>query len=154
MKKLFSLVLVLLMLLSIAACGKKSATPAESESKTENTQNQQDNNTEAEEKGDPAEYSMDYWAEKYPGENVCPFYIEVGGVKYNYYRISGLDKGTMQTWIDTPLNWNGWHLSGNDIVNGGETYKMTSDWIRDDPEQSFSSGCTVTTEPYSPSRGN
>ena len=94
---------------------------------------------------------MDYWAEKYPGENICPFYIEIGGVEYSYYRISGLDKGTMLTWINTPLNWNGWHLSGNDIVNGDETYKMTSEWIGEEPEQSFSSGCTITTEPYSPS---
>ena len=72
-------------------------------------------------------------------------------MEYSYYRISGLDEGTMLTWIDTPLNWNGWHLLGNDIVNGDETYKMTSDWIGESPEQSFSSGCTVTTEPYSPS---
>ncbi|MDO5328050.1 MAG: hypothetical protein Q4G00_15255, partial [Clostridia bacterium] len=124
-------------------------TPAGNENQTENTQ--QDNTTESGEKVDPAEYSMDYWAEKYPGENICPFYIEIGGVEYSYYRISGLDKGTMLTWINTPLNWNGWHLSGNDIVNGDETYKMTSDWIGEEPEQSFSSGCTVTTEPYSPS---
>ena len=139
------------MLLSLAACGKKEETPAGNENQTENTQNQQNNTEETEGKDDPAEYSMDYWAEKYPGENVCPFYIEIGGVEYSYYRISGLDEGTMLTWIDTPLNWNGWHLLGNDIVNGDETYKMTSDWIGESPEQSFSSGCTVTTEPYSPS---
>lgn len=149
MKKLIALILAALMLLSLAACGKKEETPAGNENQTENTQ--QDNTTESGEKGDPAEYSMDYWAEKYPGENVCPFYIEIGGVEYSYYRISGLDKGTMLTWINTPLNWNGWHLSGNDIVNGDETYKMTSDWIGEEPEQSFSSGCTITTEPYSPS---
>ena len=149
MKKLIALILAALMLLSLAACGKKEETPAGNENQTENTQ--QDNTTESGEKGDPAEYSMDYWAEKYPGENICPFYIEIGGVEYSYYRISGLDKGTMLTWINTPLNWNGWHLSGNDIVNGDETYKMTSDWIGEEPEQSFSSGCTITTEPYSPS---
>ena len=149
MKKLIALILAALMLLSLAACGKNEETPAGNENQTENTQ--QDNTTESGEKGDPAEYSMDYWAEKYPGENICPFYIEIGGVEYSYYRISGLDKGTMLTWINTPLNWNGWHLSGNDIVNGDETYKMTSDWIGEEPEQSFSSGCTITTEPYSPS---
>ena len=149
MKKFLVLALALLMLLSLAACGKKEETPAGNENQTENTQ--QDNTTESGEKGDPAEYSMDYWAEKYPGENICPFYIEIGGVEYSYYRISGLDKGTMLTWINTPLNWNGWHLLGNDIVNGDETYKMTSDWIGEEPEQSFSSGCTITTEPYSPS---
>lgn len=151
MKKILALALALLMLLSLAACGKKEETPVGNESQTENTQNQTDNTTELEITGDPAEYSMDYWAEKYPGENVCPFHIEIGGVEYSYYRISGLDKGTMQTWINTPLNWNGWHLMGNDIVNGDETYKMTSEWIGEDPAQSFSSGCTVTTEPYSPS---
>lgn len=151
MKKFLVLAFALLMLLSLAACGNKEETPAGNESQTENTQNKTDNTAEPEQTGDPAEYSMDYWAGKYPGENVCPFYIEIGGVEYSYYRISGLDQGTMQTWINTPLNWNGWHLVGNDIVNGDETYKMTSEWIGEDPEQSFSSGCTVTTEPYSPS---
>ena len=144
MKKLIALVLATLMLLGLAACGKKDEPP------TGNTKNQQ-GNTATSEEGDPAEYSMDYWAEKYPGENICPFSIEIDGVEYSYYRISGLDEGTMATWIKTPMNWNGWHLVGNDIVNGDETYKMTSDWIGENPEQSFSSGCTVTTEPYSSS---
>ena len=151
MKKQIAFILAALMLLSLAACGKNEKKPAENESKIENTQNQKENNTESGEKGDPAEYSMDYWAEKYPGENICPFYIEISGVKYSYYRISGLDNGTMLTWINTPMNWNGWHLLGNDIVNGDETYKMTSDWIGETPEQTFSSCCTVTTEPYSSS---
>lgn len=166
MKKILALVLALTMLFSLAACSKKTReteetesqteeqTESRTESQTENTQNSKDNTTETEEQGDPAEYSMDYWAEKYPGENICPFYIEIDGVEYSYYRVSGLDEGTMQTWIDTPLNWDGWHLLGNDIVNGDETYKMTSDWVGENPEQSFSSGCTVTTEPYSPSEVN
>ena len=80
MKKLIALILAALMLLSLAACGKKEETPAGNENQTENTQ--QDNTTESGEKGDPAEYSMDYWSEKYPGENICPFYIEIGGVEY------------------------------------------------------------------------
>ncbi|MCQ2435256.1 MAG: hypothetical protein MJ062_08475 [Oscillospiraceae bacterium] len=97
------------------------------------------------------QYSMEYWEAAYPGENVCPFYIEIDGVQYSYYRVSGLDESTMRTWIDTPLNWNGWHLVGDDIVNGDETFRMTDDWAGEEPEQSFSSCCVVTTERYDPS---
>ena len=97
---------------------------------------------------EPAEYTLEYWEAKYPGENICPFYIEVDGVEYSYYRVSGLDESTMKTWINTPCNWNGWHLVGDDIVNGDGTFKMTADWSGDEPEQAFSSNCTVTTEPY------
>ena len=70
MKKLIALILAALMLLSLAACGKKEETPAGNENQTENTQNKTDNTAEPEQTGDPAEYSMDYWAGKYPGENL------------------------------------------------------------------------------------
>lgn len=142
MKKIIALILATLLLMSLAACGKTTKTPAET------TEKQDEQPTQTEFEGDPAEYSMEYWEEKYPGENVCPFSIEIDGVEYSYYRVSGLDEGTMRTWIDTPLNWNGWHLVGDDIVNADETYKMTDDWAAEEPEQYFSSFCTVTTEPY------
>ncbi|MCQ2418807.1 MAG: hypothetical protein MJ085_03370 [Clostridia bacterium] len=145
MKRLFVLILAALMLLSLAAC-KKAVAPKTDDIRTENTQVSSENESQ----DDPAEYSMEYWEEKYPGENVCPFTIEIDGVEYNYYRVSGLDEGTMITWIETPLNWNGWHLLGDDIVNADETYKMTDDWAGEEPEQYFSSFCTVTTEPYTP----
>ena len=66
MKKFLVLALALLMLLSLAACGNKEETPAGNESQTENTQNKTDNTAEPEQTGDPAEYSMDYWAENIP----------------------------------------------------------------------------------------
>ena len=99
--------------------------------------------------GDPAEYSREYWEEKYPGENVCPFYIEENGTEYSYYWVSGLDgwDGTMVSWIEQPFNWNGWHKTEDGcIVNADETLKITDDWASGD--EGMSSFCTVTTEKY------
>lgn len=101
--------------------------------------------------GDPLEYSRDFWEAKYPDENICSFGIEVNGVEKSYYLIMSMGCD-MIDWINTPFNWNGWHLVGNDIVNKDETYKMTDDWTGEDPDQSFSSFCTVTTEPYDPEK--
>ena len=98
--------------------------------------------------GDPAEYSQVYWEEKYPGENVCPFYIMENGVEKKYYCVSSYFDGTMQSWVASPFNWNGWHIVDNAIVNKDETLKMTDNWAGENPSEYFSSFCTVTTEPY------
>lgn len=148
------------MLMSLAACGKKIETKDESSTVEITEESIQPTETEIpveepetdefEVGADPVEYSMDFWAEKYPGENICPFYIEIDGTEYSYYHISGLDNGTIISWIESPMNWNNWHLVGNDIVNGDETYKITADWSSENPEQTISSFCTVTTEIYTP----
>ena len=158
MNRILALFLSVLMILCFAACGKKDEAPVDQE---ETAQSQEDmtaesetsaeDTTASEDEAEPAEYSAEYWEKKYPGENICPFSIEIDGVEYSYYRISSLDEGTMITWINTPLNWDGWHLVGEDIVNKDETYKMTADWAGKEPEQAFSSCCTVTTEKYTPS---
>lgn len=99
--------------------------------------------------GDPAEYSMDFWAAKYPGENICPFMIDENGTERNYYWVSGFEgwNGTMESWIKQPFNWNGWHKTEDGaIVNKDETLKITDNWAKG--EESMSSYCTVTTEPY------
>lgn len=158
MRKILVLFLASLMVICFAACDKKSETPANQdktaqsrENMTSESETSAEDTAASEDEAEPAEYSAEYWEKKYPGENICPFSIEIDGVKYSYYRISSLDEGTMITWINTPLNWNGWHLVGEDIVNKDETYKMTADWTGKEPEQAFSSCCTVTTEKYTPS---
>ena len=101
--------------------------------------------------GDPAEYSREYWEAKYPGENICPFYIEENGVERSYYWISGFEgwNGRIESWLTQPFNWNGWHKAADGcIVNEDETLKITDDWAGGD--ESMSSYCTVTTEPYVP----
>ncbi len=100
-------------------------------------------------KDDPAEYSSEYWEAKYPGENICPFYIEENGIENSYYWVSGLDgwDGTMLCWISNPFNWNGWHKTADGcIVNKDETLKLTDNWANGD--EALSSFCTVTTEKY------
>ena len=145
MKKIVSIILALMMVLSLAACGSKED-PNTSNSTNETPVSSE--NTSFPE-GDPAEYSREYWEEKYPGENICPFYIEENGTEYSYYWVSGLDgwDGTMASWIDQPFNWNGWHKADDGcIVNKDETLKITDDWANGD--ESMSSYCTVTTEKY------
>ena len=145
MKKIVSIILALMMVLSLAACGSKED-PNTSNSTNETSVSSE--NTSFPE-GDPAEYSREYWEEKYPGENICPFSIDENGVERNYYWISGLDgwDGTMASWIDQPFNWNGWHKADDGcIVNKDETLKITDDWANGD--ESMSSYCTVTTEKY------
>lgn len=98
--------------------------------------------------GDPAEYSMDFWAAKYPGENICPFTIDENGTERSYYWVSSFEgwDGTMESWIKQPFNWNGWHKTDDGaIVNEDETLKITDDWAN---VESMSSCCTVTTEKY------
>lgn len=154
MKKIMTLFLATFMLLNLVACGNKLENSNKPESTqhqdSESNEEQDSENTEPEFEGDPVEYSMDYWAEKYPDQNICPFGIEVDGVETPYYLIMELGC-SMEEWIETPFNWNGWHKVGEDIVNKEETYKITAEWLGDEGASNFSSCCTITTEPYDPS---
>lgn len=156
MKKIIAIILAVLMLVCFASCGKKVKEPANEEPATTTSAPEEETEPVEQDTDEPdspelaAEYTAEYWEAKYPGENVCPFMIEVDGVEYDYYRVSSLDDGTMRGWIETPLNWDGWHLVGEDIVNKDETYKMTDSWGSKEPEEFFSSYCTVTTEEYTP----
>ena len=148
MKNIVSIILALMMLLSLAACGSKTK-PNTSDSTDEPQVSSENTENTSFPEGDPAEYSREYWEEKYPGENICPFYIEENGTEYSYYWVSGLDgwDGTMASWIDQPFNWNGWHKADDGcIVNKDETLKITDNWANGD--ESMSSYCTVTTEKY------
>lgn len=159
MKKLLALTLAAIMLISLAACGKKDKEPVDADEKqTVSEQNQEETTeavseeetTEPEIQGDPVEYGREYWEEKYPGENICPFSIEENGKEYSYYWVSSLDgwDGTMESWIKQPFNWNGWHKTADGcIVNEDETLKITDDWANGEGMSSF---CTVTTEEYVP----
>ncbi len=144
MKKLLVILLAVLMLISVAACGKNTEDPAPKST----TEAQETETTELVIEGDPAEYSMDYWAEKFPGENICPFSIEENGKEYSYYWVSSFDgwDGTITAWIKQPFNWNGWHLTEDGcIVNKDETLKITDNWVNG---EGMSSYCVVTTEKY------
>ncbi|MBQ0101834.1 MAG: hypothetical protein KBT31_03455 [Firmicutes bacterium] len=144
MKKIVALLLSFVMLIAFAACASKTGPGASGSSEEEKTSA----NTSFPE-GDPAEYSREYWEEKYPGENICPFQIDENGVERNYYWISGFDgwNGTFESWLSQPFNWNGWHKTEDGcIVNKDETLKITDDWANGD--EAMSSYCTVTTEKY------
>lgn len=149
MKKVLALLLAAVMILSLVACGKKQAeTETEPEITTEEPAEPAAETVEFPD-GDPAEYTSEYWEAKYPGENVCPFYIDENGTERSYYWVSGLEgwDGTMESWIQQPFNWNGWHKTEDGcIVNEDETLKITDSWANG--EESMSSFCTVTTEPY------
>lgn len=148
MKKYFEIFLAAMMILSLAACGSKT------ESETQVSTDEASITSEVTEttvfpEGDPAEYSREYWEEKYPGENICPFYIDEDGTEYSYYWVSSLEgwNGTIESWINQPFNWNGWHKTADGcIVNKDETLKITDNWVNGD--DSLSSFCTVTTEQY------
>ena len=163
MKKILALIIALAMLLSLAACGGKTepapTAPNEPQQTEENnTEEQQSEPAELESiEGDPVEYGREYWEEKYPGKNICPFDIEENGTLYSYYWISGMNgyDGTIESWLNQPFNWNGWHKTADGcIVNNDETLKITDDWASGD--EGLSSSCTVTTEIYVPgeSTGN
>lgn len=143
MKKIFVILLAAAMLFTLVACGTKPEDDASSEEPTAS-----ENAESSFPEGDPAEYTREFWEEKYPGENVCPFYIDENGTERSYYWVSGLEgwDGTMESWIKQPFNWNGWHKTDDGcIVNKDETLKITDDWANGEGMSSF---CTVTTEPY------
>ena len=148
MKKFLAILLALMMVLSLVACSGKTD-PETQDDPDETKASTKDTESTTFPEGDPAEYGREYWEEKYPGENICPFYIEENGTEYSYYWISSFDgwDGTMASWISQPFNWNGWHKAADGcIVNKDETLKITDSWANGD--ESMSSFCTVTTEPY------
>ena len=148
MKKFFAFLLAAVMLLSLASCGGKT-TPGTPDDTDEPTVSSDVTESTDIPEGDPVEYGREYWEEKYPGENLCPFYIDVNGTEYSYYWISGMDgwDGTIASWLNQPFNWNGWHKTADGcIVNEDETLKITDNWANG--EEALSSFCTVTTEEY------
>lgn len=152
MKKIIVTLLAGIMIIGLVGCGAKEEKKEVSANDTPVVEQTQETNpvqAESDKIADPEEFSSNYWNQKYPDENICPFSINVDGKEYDYFLISGLCDGTMRSWIQTPTNWDGWHLVDGNIVNRDETFKMTDDWGGENPTQSFSSCCTVTTEPYS-----
>lgn len=163
MKKSIVLLLALTMVMCIAACGKKSGDSSAAGSKAagETSSVKQEEtaaeNGKAAEKaeqetteeefpeGDPVEYGQDFWAKKYPDANICPFSIEVDGVEQPYYWISALVKeDDIAAWAATDLNWNGWHMAGDKLVDKDEKHAIT----QESREMSFSSFCVYKTEPF------
>lgn len=145
MKKFIAISLAVLMIFALAACGCQ----AEKKTKDEPTATSENVENTSFPEGDPAEYSREYWEAKYPGENICPFYIVENGKEYSYYWVSGFEgwSGTFDSWLSQPFNWNGWHKTDDGcIVNKDETLKITDDWANGD--ESMSSYCSVTTEKY------
>ena len=95
---------------------------------------------------EPEEYSREYWEAKYPGENICPFYIDVDGTEYSYFFVHS---ARISEWVGQEFNWNGWHFFSGDesvIVNEDETYRISEL----DAAMSFSSFCTFRTEKFDP----
>lgn len=122
---------------------------ATTDGETKDANDNEDNEDPETIEGDPVEYSREYWEEKYPDENICPFSIEIDGKEYNYYWVSGFNNydGTIASWLEQPFNWNGWHMTVDGmILNEDETVKITDDWANGD--ESMSSFCTITTEKY------
>ena len=154
MKKLLALLLMIAVGCSIAACGgetEPSETDTESEQQQTNEEQTSGSSGSDPIESDPVEYGREYWEEKYPGENICPFEIEENGKLYSYYWISGMNgyDGTIGSWLDQPFNWNGWHKTADGcIVKKNETLKITDNWASGD--EGMSSFCTITTEPYTP----
>lgn len=156
MKKRIALIFVAVTGLLLVACGGKNEPSKSDVQKEQKKQTKEEHPTEPPAvgpmDGDPLEYGREYWEEKYPGENICPFEIEENGERIGYYWISGMNgyDGTIGSWLNQPFNWNGWHKTADGcIVNKDETLKITDDWAKGD--ESMSSYCTVTTEPYTAS---
>lgn len=95
---------------------------------------------------EPEEYSREYWEAKYPGENICPFYIEIDGTEYPYFF---MNCARIDEWVEQEFNWDGWHCFHGDasiIVNADETWRISEL----DTAMSFSSFCTFRTEKFDP----
>ena len=94
---------------------------------------------------DPVEYTQEYWANQYPDANICPFYINVNGEDIPYYWISSLvAEDSIASWAETPMNWNGWHMVDDRLVDADERFAITEDSMN----MSFSSFCVYETEPF------
>lgn len=148
MKKILAIMLAVMMILSLVACGGKTE-PETQDNATEPPVSSEETESAAFPEGDPVEYGREYWEEKYPGENICPFYIDENGTEYSYYWVSSLEgwDGTIESWLNQPFNWNGWHKTADGcIVNEDETLKITDNWANGD--ESMSSFCVITTEQY------
>lgn len=146
MKKILAITLSALLVLNLAACSKKTEkeTTKETETTTEQT-TASETETTAEQTGTPEEYSQAYWEAKYPGYNICPFSINMNGEKYSYFWISQLvGEDDIAAWTKTELNWNGWHLVGDKVVDKDEKWAITDE----SRKQSFSSCCVYETEPF------
>lgn len=141
MKKVLALALTALMVLNFAACGKKAAKKTEVE--TEKTTASETEATE--QTNEPEQYSQAYWEAKFPDSNICPFTIKVNGESIPYFWISSLvGEDDIAAWAKTELNWNGWHLVGDKLVDKDEKWAITEE----SRKQSFSSCCEYETEPF------
>ncbi len=136
MKKILALLLAAAMLLVLASCSKK-----DNEADTDDGDAVEDGAVEGEDMT-----NQSYWEQKYPEANICPFCIEVNGVETSYYWISSVvGEDDIAAWAATDLNWAGWHVVDGRVVDKDEKYAITDE----SRAQSFSSGCTYNTEPYS-----
>lgn len=154
MKKLIVLLLTVTMIMCLVACGKKKEESSEQQVEiTVENSNVADETkpevvAEAEEEipeGDPVEYGQDFWAQKFPGENICPFSISIDGVNYSYYWVrSVVPEDDIASWATTEMNWNGWHMVGDKLVDKDEKHAIT----QESREMSFSSCCVYETEPF------
>lgn len=151
MKKFLALLLSLVLIFSFAACGKKAEkieeepeTEAEVEVEAED-EAEDEPEEDPEDTEEPEEYTQAYWEEKYPDYNICPFYINVNGEDIPYYWISALiEDDDIGAWAETALNWDGWHIAGDKVVDKDEKFAVTEE----SRAQSFSSCCVYETEPY------
>ena len=154
MKKLIVLLLTVTMIMCLVACGKKKEESSEQQveitaensnaAETTNSETAAKNDEEIPE-GDPVEYGQDFWAQKFPDENICPFYINIDGVDYSYYWVrSVVPEDDIASWATTEMNWNGWHMVGDKLVDKDEKHAIT----QESREMSFSSGCVYETESF------
>lgn len=154
MKKFLSLLLVLAMIFSLAACGKKVEVDSQEieeieEEIEEDIEEFEEEIEEAiedeepeDEPGDPeAGRGPDYWAEYY-GQNRCPFYITHGDDELKYYMKNG---GKLPYWVYTSDNTDGWYIHNGYIISSDNKYAIS---LEEAEDQSFSSFCTYETKPY------
>lgn len=80
--------------------------------------------------GDPQEAKLEYWQAKFKDNEIGTFSIDVNGVVYNYYFINDESNAdpTLEKWINTNFNWNGWHIAEGEIVNKKENFKISEEF--------------------------